>query len=69
MLLTDPSRAMAESASCLGGRKNTIFLLANKNSSAPELQKKILKCFPYVGFSAEVPKVPSPSSPSQKIHS
>lgn len=45
--------------------KNTIFLLPNKNSSAPELQQKPPR-FPYVGFSAEVHEVPSPSSPSVK---
>lgn len=57
-----PPRALAESASCLGGRRNTIFLLPRKNSSAPEMQQKEKK-FPYVGFSSEVP---SPSSPSLK---
>lgn len=40
-----PPRALAESASCPGGRRNTIFLLPRKNSSAPEMQQKEKKPF------------------------
>lgn len=51
----------------LYGCKKKYHLPSSKQEHlTPELQQKYPLCFPYVGFSAEVSEVPSPSSPSVK---